>query len=110
MTSGPWRYVSASASFAPVSATLPLFTRWTPYVLARSEGDMAKKQYGFLISDELAAGLKALKERDGIPESETEQMLQPFTRLDDARGGPGTGLGLAIVDRIARAHRGSVRH
>lgn len=29
-----------------------------------------KKQYGFLISPELAAGLKALKERDGITESE----------------------------------------
>jgi hypothetical protein len=29
-----------------------------------------KKQYGFLISPELAAGLKALKERDGIAESE----------------------------------------
>ena len=32
---------------------------------------MAKKQYGFLISEELANGLKALKERDGVPEGET---------------------------------------
>jgi two-component system, OmpR family, osmolarity sensor histidine kinase EnvZ len=37
-------------------------------------------------------------------------MLQPFTRLDSARGGAsGTGLGLAIVDRIARMHGGRVR-
>jgi two-component system osmolarity sensor histidine kinase EnvZ len=36
-------------------------------------------------------------------------MLQPFTRLDAARGGAGTGLGLAIVDRIARSHGGTVK-
>jgi hypothetical protein len=36
-------------------------------------------------------------------------MLQPFTRLDTARGGSGTGLGLAIVDRIAGMHGGRVR-
>jgi two-component system osmolarity sensor histidine kinase EnvZ len=34
--------------------------------------------------------------------------MQPFTRLDVARGTPGAGLGLAIVDRIARLHGGSV--
>lgn len=45
----------------------------------------------------------------GIPAAEAERMLQPFTRLDAARGGSGTGLGLAIVDRIARMHGGSVR-
>jgi two-component system, OmpR family, osmolarity sensor histidine kinase EnvZ len=55
------------------------------------------------------AFIEVLDRGPGIPESETEQMLQPFTRLDSARGGPGTGLGLAIVDRIARAHRGTVR-
>ncbi|MGQ0751135.1 MAG: ATP-binding protein [Betaproteobacteria bacterium] len=55
------------------------------------------------------AFVEVLDRGPGIPESETEQMLQPFTRLDSARGGPGTGLGLAIVDRIARAHGGTVR-
>jgi two-component system osmolarity sensor histidine kinase EnvZ len=57
-----------------------------------------------------SAFLEVLDRGPGIPESEAEQMLQPFTRLDRARGGgPGTGLGLAIVDRIARAHGGTVR-
>lgn len=45
----------------------------------------------------------------GIPEHEAERMLQPFTRLDTARGSSGTGLGLAIVDRIARSHGGRVQ-
>lgn len=45
----------------------------------------------------------------GIPEADAERMLQPFTRLDTARGSSGTGLGLAIVDRIARSHGGRVQ-
>lgn len=44
----------------------------------------------------------------GVPESELERLLLPFTRLDQARGTPGTGLGLAIVARIAAAHGGRV--
>ncbi len=43
----------------------------------------------------------------GIPESETERMKRPFTRLETARSNTtGAGLGLAIVDRIARVHGG----
>ena len=45
----------------------------------------------------------------GIPRSESERMLQPFTRLDRARSSSGTGLGLAVVDRIARLHGGTVQ-
>lgn len=57
-----------------------------------------------------SAYIEVLDRGPGIPAGEAERMLQPFTRLDGARGsGPGTGLGLAIVDRIARAHGGSVR-
>jgi two-component system osmolarity sensor histidine kinase EnvZ len=44
----------------------------------------------------------------GIPAEQAEHMLQPFTRLDTARGGSGTGLGLAIVDRVATLHGGRV--
>jgi len=43
----------------------------------------------------------------GIPESETERLKRPFTRLETARtNAGGTGLGLAIVERIARQHGG----
>ena len=52
--------------------------------------------------------LSVLDRGPGIPAAETERMLQPFTRLDEARSTSGSGLGLAIVDRIARLHHGSV--
>jgi hypothetical protein len=32
---------------------------------------VSKKRYSFFISDELNAGLKLLKERDGVPEAES---------------------------------------
>ena len=45
----------------------------------------------------------------GIPESDRERLLRPFTRLTEARSGPsGAGLGLAIVDRIAKLHGGEL--
>ncbi len=54
------------------------------------------------------AFVEVLDRGPGIPADQAERMLQPFTRLDNARGGAGTGLGLAIVDRIARMHGGRV--
>ena len=53
--------------------------------------------------------LEVLDRGPGIPESEAQRMLQPFTRMDDARSTSGTGLGLAIVERIARLHGGTIR-
>ncbi len=52
--------------------------------------------------------LSVLDRGPGIPPGDVERLLQPFTRLDVARGTPGAGLGLAIVDRIARAHGGHI--
>ena len=53
--------------------------------------------------------LEVLDRGPGIPTEAAERMLQPFTRLDTARGGSGTGLGLAIVARIAAMHGGTVK-
>jgi two-component system osmolarity sensor histidine kinase EnvZ len=53
--------------------------------------------------------MEVLDRGPGIPTEDAERMLQPFTRLDTARGGSGTGLGLAIVDRIAGMHGGRVK-
>lgn len=53
--------------------------------------------------------LSVLDRGPGIPEAEAERMLQPFTRLNEARSTSGSGLGLAIVDRIVKLHGGSVK-
>lgn len=52
--------------------------------------------------------LSVLDRGPGIPSADTERMLQPFTRLNEARSTSGSGLGLAIVDRIAKLHGGGV--
>ena len=52
--------------------------------------------------------IEVLDRGPGIPQSETERLKQPFTRLEQARSGSGgSGLGLAIVDRVVHAHGGS---
>ena len=44
---------------------------------------------------------------EGIPPGLWQQAIEPFQRLDPARGSAGhCGLGLAIVERVARAHGG----
>ncbi len=58
-----------------------------------------------------AGGLVFVVEDDGpgIAESDREEALKPFSRLDGARNqdrGAGVGLGLAIAADIARAHGG----
>ena len=53
--------------------------------------------------------LAVLDRGPGIPPADAARMLQPFTRLNEARSTPGSGLGLAIVDRIAKMHGGSVQ-
>ncbi|MQQ07329.1 HAMP domain-containing protein [Epibacterium sp. SM1979] len=48
----------------------------------------------------------------GIPQSQWNEAVRPFTRLDPSRNqnkGSGVGLGLAIVADVARAHGGVLR-
>jgi two-component system, OmpR family, osmolarity sensor histidine kinase EnvZ len=59
--------------------------------------------------DQARMRLSVLDRGPGIPAAETARMLQPFTRLNEARSTAGSGLGLAIVDRIAKLHGGSVQ-
>jgi two-component system osmolarity sensor histidine kinase EnvZ len=75
--------------------------------------DNALRHGGADVEIETTAGrehvrLSVLDRGPGIPAAETGRMLQPFTRLNEARSTAGSGLGLAIVDRIAKLHGGSV--
>ena len=76
--------------------------------------DNAWKYGGSAVSlrAQLASGTLVIEVADngpGIPESETERLKRPFTRLENARtNASGTGLGLAIVERVARAHHGQL--
>ncbi|SDZ38009.1 two-component system, OmpR family, osmolarity sensor histidine kinase EnvZ [Jannaschia faecimaris] len=47
----------------------------------------------------------------GIPESDREEAMRPFARLDNARSNTAgnVGLGLSIVRDVARAHGGALR-
>lgn len=46
----------------------------------------------------------------GIPEEEAERVLEPFVKLDPARGHrTGYGLGLNLCQRIVQAHKGTIR-
>ncbi|WP_088329438.1 two-component system sensor histidine kinase EnvZ [Lacimicrobium sp. SS2-24] len=44
----------------------------------------------------------------GIPEEQIENLFQPFTQGDKARGSMGSGLGLAIIKRIVDMHSGRI--
>lgn len=47
-------------------------------------------------------------EGKGIDESKIDELFQPFTQGDQARGTVGSGLGLAIIKRIVDSHGGKV--
>ncbi len=45
----------------------------------------------------------------GIPNEQIDNLFQPFTQGDTARGSLGSGLGLAIIKRIVSLHEGSIK-
>ncbi|MBU3005867.1 two-component system sensor histidine kinase EnvZ [Paraglaciecola arctica] len=44
----------------------------------------------------------------GIPDEQIQNLFEPFTQGDKARGSLGSGLGLAIIKRIVEMHSGKV--
>lgn len=62
-----------------------------------------------LESDGADVIISVLDDGPGIAQSQIDEALKPFVRLDHARGRntPGMGLGLAIVNRIVRAQGGT---
>jgi two-component system osmolarity sensor histidine kinase EnvZ len=46
---------------------------------------------------------------NGVPKSELNRLMRPFTRVDSSRSQvSGSGLGLAIVERIVKRHKGKI--
>ncbi|NOR63694.1 MAG: HAMP domain-containing protein [Rhodobacteraceae bacterium] len=72
------------------------------------------QQYGKTVQLSVALSQRFLEYRveddgPGIPPEAVERALQPFSRLDEARGHhAGVGLGLSITLDIARAHGGTL--
>ncbi|MBK0399416.1 two-component sensor histidine kinase [Limibaculum sp. M0105] len=72
--------------------------------------------YGDTVSLGVRLGPKSVEftvedDGPGIPPDKREEVLRPFTRLDEARGqniASGVGLGLSIALDIARSHGGSL--
>lgn len=60
--------------------------------------DADEQQVWFSVSDD----------GPGIPATDVEHLLLPFTQGDKARAASGSGLGLAIVKRIIERHRGHI--
>jgi len=53
--------------------------------------------------------INVLDNGPGIPKTQREKLLEPFERLDQARGSiGGSGLGLAIANRIVMVHNGKL--
>jgi two-component system osmolarity sensor histidine kinase EnvZ len=99
----------------------PLERRVRPTALARAVGNLLENalQYGTpplrLVvraaeADPHGFVIEVWDRGAGIPAAAWPIALEPFQRLDVARGGQGhCGLGLAIADRIARLHGGVLR-
>ena len=81
---------------------------------ARRYGKTAEKNYAELsLTASASAGKISITLTDngiGLPDDQIHYLLQPFTRLDHARGqASGAGLGLAIVDRVIQRHHGQLQ-
>jgi signal transduction histidine kinase len=94
----------------------------TPYV---ADASLLKRALGNLVDNACTHGsgatikvqdsaerleLQVLDDGPGIPESQLEQVFEPFFRLEASRSRAtgGTGLGLGIARNIARSHGGDL--
>jgi len=89
-----------------------------PFLSKRAISNLVRNaaQYGHRARVSLAASGDSLTltiddDGPGIPESEYEQVIKPFHRLESSRSRQtgGSGLGLAIAHEIITGHGGSLR-
>lgn len=95
----------------PVEATIQ------PVALGRAVSNLIDNALSYgeapvvvrLSNDDTEAQIEVWDQGEGIPESQWQRALQPFQRIDPARGRPGhCGLGLAIVSQVMEGHGGTV--
>ena len=69
---------------------------------------MAPHRLSYDCADRAAeVAIEVWDQGQGMPSNAWERALQPFQRLDSARGRQGhCGLGLAIVNHVVRTHAG----
>lgn len=97
---------SASEVFVLVSPTA--FHRAIGNLLSNA-GRHAKTQVSVSLAvDDGLVSISVEDDGPGIPESDRDRVLEPFTRLEGNVETQGVGLGLAIVRRIVIQHGGSV--
>lgn len=95
-----------------------LFVEVRPLAFKRMLDNLINNGVKFSRSNEIELIAKLYNEKvvinildngPGIPKDKRVELLQPFERLDKARGSiGGSGLGLAIANRIAKVHNGKL--
>jgi len=117
----------ARETASPEWRDLPLTTRPAPPAPVLADPDLVTRAVRNLLSNAgrharssvvvetgatgASAWVRIANDGPAIPAEHSEQIFEPFARLDGARSTNrgGAGLGLAIARRIARAHDGDLR-
>ena len=89
-----------------------------PVAMGRAVGNLIDNAFNYgkapvvvrLKRHEDSVSIEVWDQGSGIPSARWERALQPFQRLDEARGAQGhCGLGLAIVSHVIEQHGGNIQ-
>ena len=110
--------VSAGYSVDDLKLDLqPIEASIRPVALGRAVGNLIENGFSYgqgpvvlqLRTNDGVVSIAVWDQGEGIPQQAWDRALQPFQRLDDARGAHGhCGLGLAIVSHVVEQHGGSI--
>ena len=95
----------------------PVQARIRPIALGRAVSNLIDNAFSYgkppivirLLTTKHGTSLEVWDQGSGVPTAQWSRALQPFQRLDEARGQQGhCGLGLAIVNHVMQHHDGTV--